>query len=204
MTNSRLNPLTSDELGDEARKLYGAILNGPRGKGFARKIVLRDDSSLTGPFDAWLRTPQLGHLVERVGMALRSDTVLSAAAREVAILVVANAWKVEFEWLVHLMLAKRNGISEEAIAAIQKNKTPKFVDVECQAAHGVALALVNERKLSSDLYESAKNALGVRALVELVTLIGFYQMVSGMLESFRPPEASIDLAAASIGLPVNQ
>ena len=35
--------------------------------------------------------------------------------------------------------------------------------------------------------------LGERAVVEVVTQVGFYQLVSGLLESFQPPAPSGDL-----------
>jgi hypothetical protein len=39
----------------------------------------------------------------------------------------------------------------------------------------------------------AKRALGERAVIEVVTLVGFYQLVSGVLESFKPPGPSVSL-----------
>ena len=56
----------------------------PRGQGATRPMMIREDGSLTGPFDAWLRTPILGEHFERAGMAFRTDTTLSAAPREIA------------------------------------------------------------------------------------------------------------------------
>ena len=52
---------------------------------------------LAGPFDAWLRTPALGSLLERVGGGLRALTVMLPSAREVSILVLAAAWRAPFE-----------------------------------------------------------------------------------------------------------
>jgi hypothetical protein len=75
----RLEPLLPDLLDDEQRRLYNAVLESPRGQGGARRLILREDGTLTGPFDAWLRTPVLGEHLERVGMALRTDTILAAA-----------------------------------------------------------------------------------------------------------------------------
>ena len=191
--SNRLTPITPDGLDAAARALYDAVLASPRGQGGARQIILRDDGSLTGPFDAWLRTPELGIHLERVGMAFRTDTVLSGAAREVAVLVVAKAWNAEFEWWVHGLLARAQGVSDAVIDAIGHGRRPEFEDEECAAAHDVAVELVHHRRLASETLERARSALGERALVEAVTLIGFYQLVSGVLESFQPPGPSADL-----------
>jgi nitroreductase/alkylhydroperoxidase family enzyme len=189
----RLTPLTPDQLDAPARRLYDAVLASPRGQGGARRLILREDGSLTGPFDAWLRTPELGAHLERVGMALRTDTVLPPAAREVAVLVVARAWSADFEWWVHGLIARGEGVPESAIEAIGRDRRPDFEDPALAAAHDVASELVRSRRLDADTLERARAALGERALVEVVTLVGFYQLVSGLLESFQPPGPSDEL-----------
>ncbi len=193
MSAPRLVPLTPDTLDEAQRRLYDAVLESPRGQGGTRRMILREDGTLTGPFDAWLRTPVVGEHLERVGMALRTDTVLPADARETAVLVVARAWSADFEWWVHGMVARAEGVPEEAIDAIGHGRRPSFDDPACQAAHDVAFELVQRRSLAPATLERAREALGERALVEVVTQVGFYQLVSGVLESFHPPGPSADL-----------
>ncbi len=195
--HARLTPCSPDGLAGEARRLYETILASPRGQGAVRKIVLRDDGTLTGPFDAWLRTPVVGGFLERAGMALRTDTVLPADAREIAVLVVAHAWNAEFEWAVHGIAARRAGVSEAVIEAIGQGRRPTFEDPACRAAYDVATELVTRRRLSDPTFARAREALGERALVEVVTQVGFYQLVSGLLESFRPPAPSVEIPAAA-------
>jgi nitroreductase/alkylhydroperoxidase family enzyme len=189
----RLTPLVPDDLDADQRRLYDAVLASPRGQGGARRLIARADGSLTGPFDAWLRTPVLGEHLERVGMALRTDTVLPAAAREIAVLVVARAWSADFEWWVHGLIARGSGVPDSAIEAIGAGRRPELEDAAAQAAHDVAFELVSRRRIESATEERARGALGERALVEVVTLIGFYQLVSGILETFHPPGPSADL-----------
>ena len=189
----RLEPLRPDQLDQAQRRLYDAVLASPRGQGGARKMVLRADETLTGPFDAWLRSPVLGEHLERVGMALRTDTEMPAAARETAVLVVARAWSADFEWWVHGLIARGSGVPEDAITAIGAGRVPDFEDPACQAAHDVAAELVQRRSLSNETHDRARNVLGERTLIEVITLVGFYQLVSGVLESFHPPGPSDDL-----------
>jgi nitroreductase/alkylhydroperoxidase family enzyme len=191
-----LAPLPPDTLDQAQRRLYDAVLASPRAQGGARRLILRDDGTLTGPFDAWLRTPVLGEHLERVGMALRTDTVMPAAAREIAVLVVARAWSADFEWWVHGLIARGVGVPEPAIEAIGYGRRPVLEDAACQAAHDVAADLVQRRRLEPATLSRAREALGERALVEVVTLVGFYQLVSGILESFHPPGPSAELAVA--------
>ena len=193
MSALRLTPLAPEDLDAEQRALYDAVLASPRGQGATRRFILRDDDTLTGPFDALLRTPGVGTHVERLGMAFREDTVMSPAVRELSILVVAQAWSADFEWWIHSMIARAQGVPEDAIVAIGEGRRPEFADDELRAAYDVARELVYERSLATDTLASANAALGERAVVELVTQVGFYQLVSGLLESFQPPAPSGDL-----------
>ncbi len=194
----RLVPLRPEQLDAAQRRLYDAVLASPRGQGRARRLILRDDGTLTGPFDAWLRSPTLGAHLERVGMSLRTETVLPAAARETAVLVVARAWGADFEWWVHGLVARREGVPEAAIAAIGDGRRALFDDAACQAAHDVACDLVTRRRLEAATLVRAREALGERALVEAITLVGFYQLVSGLLESFHPPGPSAELPVSAV------
>lgn len=194
----RLVPLRPEQLDEAQRLLYDAVLGSPRGQGGARRMIQREDGTLTGPFDAWLRSPVLGEHLERVGMALRTDTVLPGAARETAVLVVARAWSADFEWWVHGLVARREGVPEAAIEAIGHGRRPRFEDAACQAAHDVAHELVAHRRLDTPTLERARTVLGERALVEVITLVGFYQLVSGILESFHPPGPSADLPVVGV------
>ena len=187
MSEPRLVPLAPEALAPDQRALYDAILASPRGQGPLRPMMVRDDGSLCGPFDAFLRSPEAGILLERLGMAMREDVVISGAAREVTILVVGQAWGAEFEWWAHTMLAKREGVSEEIIDAIGHGRRPDFDDPAVGAAHDVAVELVHHRKVEDATLERAREALGERGLVEVVTLTGFYQMISGVLTAFEPP-----------------
>ena len=183
----RLTPLRPQDLDDAQRALYDAIVESPRGRGPLRPMILRDDGSLCGPFDAFLRSPEPGLLLERLGMAMREDVAISPAAREVTILVVGQAWGAEFEWWVHTMLAKGAGVSEEEIDAIGHGRRPDFADPAVAAAHDVAVELVHRRRVADETLERARESLGERGLVEVVTLVGFYQLISGVLTTFEPP-----------------
>ena len=113
-------------------------------------------------------------------------------------LVVARAWSADFEWWVHGLVARREGVPEAVIDAIGRGRRPVFEDAACQAAHDVAHELVTRRRLDTSTLARARSVLGERALVEVITLVGFYQLVSGILESFHPPGPSVDLPVVGV------
>jgi 4-carboxymuconolactone decarboxylase len=188
-----MQPLKPETLNDEQRVLYDAVIASPRAQGPGRALLVRDDGSLTGPFDPWLRSPNIGVHLERVGMALRTDATLPNAAREVAILVVARAWNADFEWWIHSIMARGAGVSEVVIDAIAYKKPIPVEDETIAIVHDVAFELVYDRALAPSTATRATELLGERGVVELVMNVGFYQLVSGTLESFHPPGPSLDV-----------
>ncbi len=198
MTSDRLRPLGPAEITGNARALYDAVVESPRAQGPGRRILVREDETLCGPFDAWLRSPGIGVHFERAGMALREETVMDAAVREVAVLTVARAWGVEFEFQVHAMVAKNVGVPESAITQLAEGSQPSFEREDLAVAYQVARELVHERRVSEPTFVAAKKVLGEAATVEVVTHVGFYQMVSGVLTAFDPPEPSVDVPAPKL------
>jgi nitroreductase/alkylhydroperoxidase family enzyme len=187
MSAPRLVPLTPDQMDVDQRRLYDDVLASPRGQGMGAKLLTRADGSIGGPFDAWLRSPILGSHFEKAGNAFRADTVYSVVVREIAILVVARAWSADFEWWVHRMMAENGGVPASVIDSIAERRRPSFEDEEQRAAHDVAFELVHRRRLSTSTLDHANATLGERAVVELVSLVGFYLLVSCVLEAYHPP-----------------
>lgn len=193
--SSRLTPLGPNQVDGDAKALYDAVVNSPRAQGPGRQILIREDGTLCGPFDAWLRSPGIGVHFERAGMALREETTMDPAVREVAVLTTARAWQIDFEFQVHAMVAKMQGVPENAIEQLARGETPTFERDDLTAAYKIASELIYERRLSDATFNAAQKALGEQATIEVVTHVGFYQMVSGVLTSFDPPDPSVEVPA---------
>jgi 4-carboxymuconolactone decarboxylase len=183
-----LPALTPDRLDAEQRRMYDAVLASPRAVGPGRKVLVREDGSLTGPFGAWLRSPTIGLLLERVGMALRTDAELSPAAREVAILVVAYAWKAEFEITVHTYAARAAGVPEALLARIEVGDVPGTGDIDdpLLLVWHLATQIQRDHSIEPALMQRGIRVLGERAVVEMVMNVGFYGLVSATLRAFPP------------------
>ena len=112
---SRLPLLRDDELEEEQRALYRAILGGKRGQGGGTSGLTYSGSGLVGPFNAWLRSPEIGERAQRLGEALRFSSSLPANLLEIAILVTAQHWRAQFEWWAHARFAQRAGVGDHVI-----------------------------------------------------------------------------------------
>jgi 4-carboxymuconolactone decarboxylase len=182
----RLPALSCDEMTAEQRDLYQKILRGPRGQG-PRAIQLSTGAGgLAGPFNAMLYAPPVGHALQELGVAIRFRTKLSPRIREMAILVVAQAWDSEYERASHEPIGRDAGLADAEIEALRAGADPGFPGNEEQAAYSVMRALTGpDADLDDQAYDTAVAALGERALVELSTLAGYYAALALQMRLFR-------------------
>jgi len=186
----RLALLSSEDMTADQVDLYREILSGPRGQG-PRAIQLADGTGgLAGPFNAMLYAPSVGHALQELGAAIRFRTKLAPRIREMAILVVAQAWDSGYEQASHEPIGREAGLTEPEIEALRSGADPAFADNTERVAHTVTRALAGPRgpaDLDDREYAAAIAALGEEGLVELSTLVGYYAMLALQMRIFRVP-----------------
>jgi 4-carboxymuconolactone decarboxylase len=136
-----------------------------------------------GPFNAWVTAPGIGGRLAGLGAALRFASSLERRLLEVAIITVGARWQAEFEWWAHSRMALRHGVSQDAVDAIALGETPALPDDE-RVVYAVARQLVDNGRVDRATYDAAHELLGDRGIVELVTLCGYYTLVSFTLNAF--------------------
>ncbi|KAB2808982.1 carboxymuconolactone decarboxylase family protein [Pimelobacter simplex] len=190
--NERRAPwLAPDELDAGQRALYDAIVGGDRGRDPA--FALTDaHGRLEGPFDAMLLAPATGGAVQELGAALRYRTSLTGREREIAILAVAHAHDSAFEVYAHERVARRSGLSEAELADLRDGRAAGTFGAEEAQVHAVVTALVATRDLDDASFRAGEAALGRARLAELVTLVGYYEMLALSLRVWRVPLPDAD------------
>jgi 4-carboxymuconolactone decarboxylase len=184
----RLPVLSSDEMTGEQRDLYREILGGPRGQGPRAVPLASGAGGLAGPFNAMLYAPPVGHALQGLGAAIRFRTQLAPRIREMAILVVAQAWDSAYERASHEPTGRDAGLTEDELEALRTGAAPGFTAKDEQAAYTVVRALTSpDADLDDDQYETAVAVLGEQALVELSSLVGYYATLALQLRIFRVP-----------------
>lgn len=182
----RLAALSSDSMTPEQVGLYREILSGPRGQGPRAVLLATGAGGLAGPFNAMLYAPDVGHALQELGAAIRFRTSLTPRIREMAILVVAQAWDSAYERFSHEPIGRDAGLTEPEIEALSAGADPAFADERERVAYSVVRSLVT---LAADLddqqYDTAVRVLGEQALVELSTLVGYYATLALQLRIFR-------------------
>jgi 4-carboxymuconolactone decarboxylase len=174
----RLPPKARSELDDAGQALWDE-LTASRGD-----QIVGEGGGLLGPFNAWVQAPTVGSKLAGLGVALRYDTSLDRNLIELAILTVGSHYRAEFEWMAHSRMARRHGVEEDVIAALAAGREPVFDDDRQRAVHLVASELVETGHLSAATHATARAQLTDVQLVELVTLVGYYALVSFTLNAF--------------------
>ena len=160
---------------DEAQRLAAqALSDGPR-------------KGVYGPFLPLLRSPELLDRVANLGEHLRFHCALDARVREFVICVVARHVSNQFEWVMHAPLAVKAGVSPEAIEALRQGVRPRCLADDEQDAFDFAQEVLNRHGVGDPTYQSALARWGERGVVELTTLVGYFTMVSWLMNVARTP-----------------
>jgi alkylhydroperoxidase family enzyme len=185
-STTRLPLLLPGSLSDEQRAVYEAVTGGARASGRTPPAGLADDiGRLQGPFNAMLYSPSVGLPMQDLGAALRFRTGFTRREREIATLVVAAHARSDYEWYAHERIGRRHGLGEDEIAALREGRAPMFADVRERVVYEAARQLAAEGDLADAVFTEAAATLGRAAVVELVTLVGYYQAVALQLRVFR-------------------
>jgi 4-carboxymuconolactone decarboxylase len=137
-------------------------------------------------FRAVLRSPTIGPEFLRMGQAILADSELPASLRELAILGVARSTGSNYEWVQHARLALRCGITREQVDAIAADRiVPELFDATARAVLRYTAEVTREVKASQAAFDELRRHLSEQDTVELTLVVGYYNMVSRVLESLE-------------------
>ncbi len=184
---TRLALLAPDSLNDAQRKIFDAVTNGPRTKTTGANIGLKlnTPAGLPGPFNAWMYSPVIGNLVQELGAALRFSNSLPNNLLEIAVIMVGKHWSAQFEFWAHAKLARQAGVSDAAIEAIRIGAEPVFEKPEETQIYLFAREFIETKRISDKTYAATRAIVGEQGLVDLVSLMGYYTLVSMTLNCFQ-------------------
>jgi len=172
----RLPALDMASLTGEQQALVDAISSGPRGR-----------FSNSGPFAVYLHAPGFGHLAQQLGGYVRLGTSVPPRLSELAILCTARFWQAQYEWVAHAAIAAKQGVKPATIRDLQAGRTPTSAPRDEMAIYAFVRELYATRRVSDATYKRVHKLLGDAGIVELVGILGYYAMVSMILNVFRMP-----------------
>lgn len=168
LTGGRFPAPTWEQMTPEQRTMIQHVLSGPRG-------------NLGGPFNVLLRSPEMGDQVQSFGASMRFLTTMPPKLREMAIIITARHWTSHFEWQAHAAAARQAGLDEAIVKAIAEGKRPAKMTPEETTVYNFATELLSTKQVSDKTFAAAKQLLGERGIVDMTALMGYYQLVSMLL-----------------------
>ena len=178
---TRIPNVRREELGPEGQQLWDGIVNR------LGEEVLTADGSLAGPFNAFVTAPDAGRRLSSLGGTLRFGTSIERRLSEIAIITVGARWQAEFEWWAHAAMAHEHGVAAAVVDAIGRGEDPPFGADDERAVYTVVRQLSHSGRLDQEAYDAAHHLLGDAGMVELVSLCGYYTLISFLLNAFAVP-----------------
>ena len=169
----------------EQKKLIDALVSGPRAANYGSDPVGRVLRG--GPFNAWLRSPELGDRLQKVGEHIRFNSSLPLRLNEFAILVNARFWESKYEWYAHRPLAVKGGLAESIADDLARNRRPAGMKPDEEAVYEFCTMLHRQHFVEGALFERAVAVLGEQGVVDLIGVSGYYTLVSMVLNVAEVP-----------------
>jgi 4-carboxymuconolactone decarboxylase len=178
----RMQPLPLDQMSPEQKRVADAIVSGPR-------------KALSGPFNAWLRSPELADRLQRVGEYVRFNTSLDHRLNEFAILITGQFWGCQYEWYAHHPLAIKAGLKPEVAAELAQGRRPAGMQEDEAIVYDFSTQLHRNKNVDDATYQAAVAKLGEQGVMDLIAVNGYYGLVAMTLNvaQVTPPAGAATL-----------
>ncbi len=183
--SQRFKPIPPENLTPEQRVLADAIRSGPRGA--VKNSAAAKPGPLGGPFNVFLRSPDIGNIIQSLGAAIRFRSSLPPKLNELAIIVTARQWTSQYEWLAHHRLALEAGLDPAIAEAIAQGRRPGKMWEDEAIVHDFSRELHETQGVSDATYKRALDRFGEHGVMDLIAVNGYYVLVSMTLNVDRTP-----------------
>ena len=174
LVGDRFKGLTYDEMTPDQKTMIDHLFSGERG-------------GAGGPFNALLRSPKMGDVAQQLGAQVRFHSSLPAKLNELAIIMTARHWTAQYEWYAHRRLALQAGVSAATADAVAAGQRPSSMSPEEEVVYNFGTELLNTKGVRDATFQAVVSKFGERGVVDLVGVMGYYHLVSMLLNVDRYP-----------------
>ena len=182
----RFKVLTPAEMTQAQRDLVQNIRSGPRAA-VAGSAANSNDGTLGSPFNVFLRSPELGDHLQKVGSHIRFKSTLGQKLNEMAILITARHWTAQYEWFAHHRLALQAGLDPQVAEAIAQGQRPATMKEDEAIVYNFCQELHTTTRVSDATYKAMVDAFGEQGVMDLIAVNGYYVLVAMTLNVDRTP-----------------
>jgi 4-carboxymuconolactone decarboxylase len=176
---TRFPPLMADELS-------------PAQKAWADQIAVPPRNAKWGapPYRAYIRNPELAPKLSALSDYLRWNTTLPPRLSEFAIVITARNWTAQYEWAAHYPLALKAGLDARVLSDLSAGRRPENMRDDEAALYDLGTALYRDKKVSDAVYKTAVEKFGERGVMDIIGIMGYYDLVSMTLITAQVPAPS--------------
>jgi 4-carboxymuconolactone decarboxylase len=182
----RFKILTPEEMSPAQKELVQAIQSGPRAS-VQGSAANSGNGTVGSPFNVFLRSPELGNDLQKVGSYIRFKSTLGMRLNEMAILMVARQWTAQYEWVAHHRLALQAGLDPRIADDIANNRRPSGMKPDEEALYNFCRELLDTKQVSDATYKAALDKFGEPGIMDLIGVAGYYTLVAMVLNVDRTP-----------------
>ena len=167
----RVAPLPADQWDDAVDRALAVMLPPER----------RNPENSSNILATFVNHPALTKEFLRFNVHLLFNSTLPPRLRELAILRVAHRTDSRYEWVQHVKLGQREGLTEEEIAGVQRGEVDDAFDRTILAATD---ELLDKYELSDATWSALGERFDQRQRMDFVFTVGCYVTVSMALKTF--------------------
>jgi 4-carboxymuconolactone decarboxylase len=163
----RFSPLRLDQLTPEQQTMAKMLTTPPR-----------NSAINSGPFNAYARSPALGILLLQVSDFVRFNSSLPPRLSEFAIMIAARQWSQLYEWRAHYPLAIKGGLDRQILVDLGAGNRPQGMKPDEAALYDYCTQMYRDKNVSDAASKAALAQFGERGVMDLIGIIGYYDLVS--------------------------
>ena len=139
----------------------------------------------TGPISIMINVPELTKRGEHFRAYIRGDeSSRPANVRELAMILTAREMDCQFIWNAHAAAGRRAGLSDELVDNLRDKKDLPSLSAQESAVINYEREFFRTHKVSQPIFDAAQSEFGVRGLVELTNLMGYYSSLAFNINAF--------------------
>jgi 4-carboxymuconolactone decarboxylase len=166
--DERFSELRFEQLTPEQQKMATVLTTPPRSGGLIN----------SGPFNAYARSPGLGLLLLQVSDYVRFNSSLTPRLSEFAIMIAARHWSQPYEWRAHYPLAIKGGLERQILVDLGAGARPQGMKDDETALYDFCTELYRDKNVSDASFKAALAKFGERGIMDLIGIIGYYDIAS--------------------------
>ena len=169
---ARIPPASKDSVPQEQQAIFDEV------------IQSRGGVVPGGPISVQINVPEVSKRGEGLRGYLRQESSLSPKVSELAMLVTARELDCQFIWNAHSAAGRREGLRDDLVDSLRDKRELTGLAPDEQAVVSYGREFFRTHKVSQATFDAAQAQFGIRGLVELTNLMGYYALLAFNVNAF--------------------